>query len=519
MTGISILIVDDDKLLVEKLKKTMNWEQLGISAVFTAYNIRQARTVIEEYPIHIMLCDIDMPQGSGLELLEWIRERDEKIECVFLSGYAIFAYAQLAVRLDSRDFLLKPISNAELEHSLQRTVSFVKKKRKNMRLLAGQGRMSFWEDLLMIRIPESICIRDALEKNVCRPDERFYLILMRVPESAEQVSQNKDYAILDFAVRNISYEYFEYLAPEVLEAVIHISNLEWMFVLKDCGKDMDVLVKGLSEALKSGNNRQIMIYQGRSCVLEEIGTIRERLEDMEQNAVMNEEGILKEENWEQVRKKYIQPPWSMWEQEMIQSRDLSDCADKILTYLDHQKVDGGWNKQFMRQFIRELVQMLYHYLYSKDLKYSQIFDDKEFNGYEKLAADSETAVKEFVRYIFVKLEGNEELDVNRKDVVQHLKTYIDQHLGENLSRMVLAQEVYLSEGYISKLFFRETGSSLVNYIAERRIEKAKEYLVYTSLPISKIAIEVGYNNFSYFSKTFRDLTGYTPNEYRTMQQK
>lgn len=72
----------------------------------------------------------------------------------------------------------------------------------------------------------------------------------------------------------------------------------------------------------------------------------------------------------------------------------------------------------------------------------------------------------------------------------------------------------MSEGYISRIFLKETGVSLPNYIAERRMEKAKEYLEYSGLPVSRIATEVGYNNFSYFSKTFRDLVGCTPNEYR-----
>ena len=61
--GISILIVDDDKLLVEKLEETVNWSGIGIDMVFTANNIRQAQKLLEEYPIEMLLCDIDMPQG------------------------------------------------------------------------------------------------------------------------------------------------------------------------------------------------------------------------------------------------------------------------------------------------------------------------------------------------------------------------------------------------------------------------------------------------------------------------
>ena len=66
---ISILIVDDDKLVVEKLVEGVNWKQLGIGIVLTAYNIRQAKEILEEARVDILLSDIEMPQGSGLELL------------------------------------------------------------------------------------------------------------------------------------------------------------------------------------------------------------------------------------------------------------------------------------------------------------------------------------------------------------------------------------------------------------------------------------------------------------------
>lgn len=80
---ISILIVDDDKLVVEKLVEGVNWKQLGIGIVLTAYNIRQAKEILEEARVDILLSDIEMPQGSGLELLEWVRNKEIPVECIF----------------------------------------------------------------------------------------------------------------------------------------------------------------------------------------------------------------------------------------------------------------------------------------------------------------------------------------------------------------------------------------------------------------------------------------------------
>ena len=145
---ISILIVDDDKLVVEKLVEGVNWKQLGIGIVLTAYNIRQAKEILEEARVDILLSDIEMPQGSGLELLEWVRNKEIPVECIFLSSYAYFAYAQKAINLKSREYMLKPVSNRELEEALGSIVEILQKKREEQ----GEGedkKSAFWERYLL----------------------------------------------------------------------------------------------------------------------------------------------------------------------------------------------------------------------------------------------------------------------------------------------------------------------------------------------------------------------------------
>mgnify|MGYP000443149653 FL=1 len=158
--AITILIVDDDKLLVDKLEETVNWSKIGIDMVFTANNIRQAQKLLEEYPIEMLLCDIDMPQGNGLELLEWIRYKKLDIECAFLSSYANFAYAQMALKLSSREYLLKPISNTDLEIALLRLVEIVKEKQQKTKAQENteQKEKKLWEDLLIQCMQEELSL-------------------------------------------------------------------------------------------------------------------------------------------------------------------------------------------------------------------------------------------------------------------------------------------------------------------------------------------------------------------------
>ena len=103
------LLVDDDRFVVAALEKKINWEQLTITEVLTAFNIRQAQKIIEKNSIDICVCDIEMPGGSGLDLLSWVRESGKEIQFIFLTSYADFDYAKKAIELSSIDYQLKPI--------------------------------------------------------------------------------------------------------------------------------------------------------------------------------------------------------------------------------------------------------------------------------------------------------------------------------------------------------------------------------------------------------------------------
>lgn len=419
--GISILIVDDDKLLVEKLEETVNWSGIGIDMVFTANNIRQAQKLLEEYPIEMLLCDIDMPQGNGLELLEWIRYKKLDIECTFLSSYANFAYAQMALKLSSREYLLKPISNADLETALRRIVGIVQEKQQKQKKQEkkGENEKQFWEDLLVQCLQEEYWIERAKKSGYCTPDETFRLILLRVLE---------------------------------------------MYVVPD------------------------------------------------------ETGILYETRWSFVERDYQEVPWKTYLAEMERSDSLAAVREKLQEYLRKREKSGGLRKDFTSRFFEEMIQNIYVYLKESNIVFGQIFDSEEYETKRREAVLSVVGAHAFIDYLFDVLEGQKKNESRSDNVVEQLKDYIEQNLNEDLSRSVLAGKVFLSEDYVSKIFMKTTGMSLPNYIAERRIERAKEYLRSSSLPISKIAMEVGYGNFSYFSKTFRELVGCTPNEYRSRQK-
>ncbi|MBE7179397.1 MAG: helix-turn-helix transcriptional regulator, partial [Mucilaginibacter polytrichastri] len=84
----------------------------------------------------------------------------------------------------------------------------------------------------------------------------------------------------------------------------------------------------------------------------------------------------------------------------------------------------------------------------------------------------------------------------------------------DLSRQDIAAHVFLSEKYLSSLFARETGTHLIAYINQYRIQKAIDLLKQTRLPVSEIAFKVGYSSVQNFNKNFKSVTATSPSHYR-----
>lgn len=141
---LNTILVDDEIVAVNAVKRLVPWNEYNIKDIYTANSMEQAKKVFQDYHIDIMLCDIEMPQGSGLDLLEWVRERFPNVECIFLTCHAEFDYVKRAMTLGSVDYILKPIDYDELNLVM---IKVVERVNRNIELekLSEYGRVLFNE--------------------------------------------------------------------------------------------------------------------------------------------------------------------------------------------------------------------------------------------------------------------------------------------------------------------------------------------------------------------------------------
>ena len=93
-------------------------------------------------------------------------------------------------------------------------------------------------------------------------------------------------------------------------------------------------------------------------------------------------------------------------------------------------------------------------------------------------------------------------------------SYVQLHLGENLTVAQLAKRVNQNQDYFSKQFLIHTGHRPLNYIHEKKIERAQYLIATTDKTFLEITIDTGFSNLPHFSKIFKQIVSLTPGEYR-----
>lgn len=117
-----VLLAEDEEWILQGIRNIIDWEELGLSVVHMAHNGNEAIECMLKEPVDIIVTDINMPGMDGLTMLKKIREKNEKVRFIILSGYDDFQYAQTAIRLNVEGYILKPIDEDELTEVLEKAI-------------------------------------------------------------------------------------------------------------------------------------------------------------------------------------------------------------------------------------------------------------------------------------------------------------------------------------------------------------------------------------------------------------
>lgn len=522
---INLLIVDDEVISVKGIQCLVEWDKIGISSIYTAYDIFQAMEQFKKETIHIMLCDIEMPQGSGLDLLEWVREHYPKTECIFLTCHASFDYAKKAIKLGSLDYLLKPIPKDNLEKAISNAIDKILKNN-NLEENSQFGKLwskhqpllveRFWSDIVNSTIPsKSDKIKElAEERNVYYKEEINVLpVFINVQNWNKQLS-NEDEKLMEFALKKNAEEIFLKgngiifeLKRGVLLALLFSENKE--INTNALKEDCERYTLECQKYFKC----DLSCYIGSITNAEKLVQVINLLENMSKNNVAFKNKVFILDSQSKISG-YINIPdmniWATFLKEGEKDRIILDVDKYLKDLVNTVQLDAN----ILLEFQQDFIQIIHTVLKEKGIRAHQLFGDEYSMNLYIQATRYVSNLMEWVKYNVTRSVDYVKDVEESESVINRAKKYLLQNIAEDISRDDVANHVFLNPDYLTRRFKKETGMGITEYLVKERIKIAQGLLIKTNISVTDIATQSGYNNLAHFSRAFKKYTDLTPIDYR-----
>ena len=522
-----ILLVDDDPIILEDIRSSIHWEKLGIHCVFTAFDTAQARDILSKEPVDIIVCDIELPQESGLDLLRWYRQQPWDGQFLLLTSYAKFEYATQALQLRAEAYLTKPFNVETMEIALQKAVQ-------NRREALAQAQanalgqwivgnirethLSVWHQLLSGSTATSYQhLIQRLRKTPLEidMDASYRLVLSKVTNLEEDLETYGN-ELLTFMLQNIQSETFSG-APEN-QNVLSYNYPGCYLLVAVCpdGPDGDFRRKctSLQHHFSKLLTATVTFCIMNPCKIADFHQVFQQGTHLLNQCV----AFYGETFFEYQSEDYLQDRAPILKMQQLAEYLEAGNKREFMTYLkkvlDARVQSAVLDARMLKSIHREIQQAMYSHMSKQGIQISLLINDSLS---ESLAAKSDRSALDLLRstdYFLDKLFAYEQDLARSRSLIDNINSYIHSHYAENIGRNEIGAAFYLVPEYLSKLYKKSTGVNLKDYINDYRMEQAKKLLQSSKKTVGEIAADVGFDNLSYFSTLFKKNTGMTPLEYR-----
>lgn len=493
-----LLIVDDEAATRKGLSCFFDWESIDCTVAATACDGAEAIEIIKTTPVDIVITDIKMPVIDGLELARYIYENRPQIAVILLTGYAEFEYARTAIRYNVSSFLLKPTPKEEIVNAVKEAQQKIIVSKRHDSI--AKSELAFLKDQFLQELTYGGAGPDT-DKRLAEFQialDRYYIAAFRLDSPPAELNQLKELIIRQksnsfcFRYNNLilSVYFYEDLAP-VLENCQEIIRIpEHLYSMK-----VFVGVSGLhhgpaefsTATFEAIHTLSLTFYSPSSiAVFDQAG-------DRSDNILSAEDTL------------------SLYELENdIRQRDFQSAllvANALFLKLKSNFVNENDAKN--------ICSHIYYLTFRVLAKSGRALPPEDFLTSIGRAADIfqlEDIIKRLLAFTREELTSSER---EYSQYVQEAITYIREHPAENLTLDDIARHTHMNSSYLSRIFKKECGCSVTEYITTIRMEKAKELLETTNLLTYEIAEKIGINEPSYFSMLFKKFAGLTPTEYRS----
>lgn len=525
-----VFLVEDESTIRSTLRDTVPWGQLGYEFVGEATDGEMALPLIGSTHPDVLITDIKMPFMDGLSLSKLVLKEFPNTKIIIISGYDDFEYARQAIEIGVEQYLLKPITKANLMNVLREVKEKIEQEQEQRNYQAQFqrdsqeyeqfARRSFMEQVVEGKLSVQQIYEDAGRLGLELKAQSYCIALFS--------AMGETYSDTDARVREDLLGHFM-KHPEYLLLRWNLST--YMLLIMGEKSRMDSYIQSCIAAITN----RYSVYDGQKPWYVAIGMTAGRLSQLP--------GCFEDVSrlWAY---RYIQPETHILTSETVKTPGAK-AASADLENFDVSKFNTDMLLEIMKSAApEEIPNIISEFL----LDISDAVGSQPFCHYVMLSTRF-TAIQ-FVNSLGIKqdklLEGvtcqdmtdrNVEMNDIRKymseflmqavklrnqssanqykDILGRAVDYIDSHFtDDSLSLNTVAKEVNISANYLSAVFSQEMKSTFVEYVTSKRMNKAKELLRTTDKHSGEIALEVGYKDPHYFSFLFKKTQGMTTREYR-----
>lgn len=530
-----VFLAEDETIIRETLRDTMPWAQCGYTFVGEAGDGEMALPLIQQAKPDVLITDIRMPFMDGLALSKLVLQEFPQMKVIILSGYDDFEYAQTAIGLGVERYLLKPITKSTLMTVLQEVREKIQGERAQQNYLAQfRQEAQDYEQYARRRFLERIVAGQLSVQEIYEQAEKLDLdlraqvydlaLVSAVPES----SNTETYSEQGARIRDEMVSYF-LKHPEYI--LFRWNLTSYAVLLLGRQENMEAIVSRCV-------NKVRQLYQTFGPELSwyvAVGTPTRRLSALpgcfeEVSRLWAYRHILPEQHI--LSAETVKTFTGTGSDHDLSGLDMSKVSPAMLTGV-LQNASAQEIPSFVDEYIHSLEEALESGPFCQYLMLSARFTATQFveglgveqreylSGLGCLGmVGQQISVDDLKRYLSdillqaIKLRDRVTGSQYSGQLKQAVR-YIDEHYRcEDISLNRVAKEVDLSPNYLSAVFSQEMGTTFVEYLTARRMEKARELLRHSDLRSGEIAAAVGYKDSHYFSFLFKKTQGCTPRDYR-----
>lgn len=535
---LKVLIVDDDSVARTNIKTLIDWTKNGFEICSEAVNGSNAIQAINTCVPDIVITDMSMPVMDGVALIQYLEHNYPGIKTIALSGYNDFDYVRQSMKNGALDYILKHMLSPEallnVLNSARDAILYERQESDQKQKLQEQlsesreiMKQNFIRQLVYGGVSEIEDIRKNIESLGLELDIRNLGIV---------ASEIDDFRFLEerFSVKetNKLISSFVDISSEILKDMgkAVISNLEGgrfviIFSFGNMRSDLFIYNHVLTaiDRIKTSIKRYLNITACFS-----IGKIFNNIADIS-SYYKEAETALKDKFFEG-KDKILRKPLKNIVQNELLNLDISDEKNivtalktvdrtKLKVYLDtvfSRIIECKASYKSIQMICAELINVINRVAREFGIDVRDVYSDKDipYNQMEKYETIAE--VKQWILGVYeklLKLMEESRISPDYAHTTRKAMEYIQRNYAKGISLNDTAEYIGVNSSYLSRVFKGDCGKGFVEYLNTVRVVHAKRMIESGDSKLKDITKEIGFNNYSYFFKVFKDIVGMTPQEY------